>query len=476
MARAGCLPSLLALALLIVGIGTLIALIIGNVGSEAMPNRIRLEIPSPLTIGIAGTAVAFLLLGIIVAIMWVVVWLLGKLPSFRLPSVRIALRGLTTHRARTALSLLALVIGMTALSGTLIMTRSINILLYTSISEPMGGNVIVLPLPLTKGLVYNQLDNTEGVNGYRDVRFPTNVQIRAIDGERNIRNWFDREDAQSMLRSAQLEMVLGMRVHGEPPRGRLVEGRFLDESDAGQRNIVLPYLPELEAAGVHVGSTVTLRQNGRDVDYTVVGLVAPDERSSFIPFSLSDSAVQIPLDMMNTSMPFDFVIADVERDQVKDALSAVAIVPGSFVFDITIFDSMISRLLQQFAALPILVAILSLFAATALIATTVSLATMERRRQIAVLKAVGVSRWQALRQLLLENGIVGFVGGILSLLPTVLILLSVPALTQGLVTLPTPMDLILLMLALSVGITLFATILTAWSAASEKPLNVLRAE
>ena len=38
------------------------------------------------------------------------------------------------------------------------------------------------------------------------------------------------------------------------------------------------------------------------------------------------------------------------------------------------------------------------------------------------------------------------------------------------------MDLILLMLALSVGITLFATILTAWSAASEKPLNVLRAE
>ncbi|MCC7208605.1 MAG: FtsX-like permease family protein, partial [Anaerolineae bacterium] len=481
MARAGFLPSMLALALLILGIGTLIALIIGgDIGSSSRVGnaRVAFEVPSPLTVGIVGTAVTFLILGVIVALMWVVVWLLGKLPSFRIPSLRIALRGLTTHRARTALSLLALVIGMTALSGTLIMSRSIQILLYTSISEPMGGNVIIMPLSLTKGLVYNQLDNTEGVNGYRDVRFPTAVDIRAIDGHtsREMWNWFDREDANSMMRSAQLELVLGMRVHGSPPRGNLVEGRFLDESDAGQPHMVLPYLPELAAAGVRVGSTVTVRQNNRDVDYTVVGLVAPDERTSLIPFSLSDSAVQVPLDMIRTQMPFDFIIADVEQDRVKDALSAVAIVPGAFVFDITLFDSMISRLLQQFAALPLLVATLSLFAATALIATTVSLATMERRRQIAVLKAVGVSRWQALWQLLIENGIVGFTGGILSLLPTVLILLAVPALTQGLVTLPTPMDLILLMLALSIGITLFATILTAWTAATEKPLNVLRAE
>jgi putative ABC transport system permease protein len=473
MARAGCLPTILSLLVLIVGIGLLVDLIIGSY-------RFNVNLPPPLTLGILGTLIVFILLGVISALMWALVWLLGKLPSFRIPSLRIALRGLTTHRARTALSLLALIIGMTALSGTLIMARSINILLYTSISEPMGGNVIMVPLPLTRGLVHAQLDNAQGVNGYRDVRFPSGVSVDSINGRRDYRAQFDREDPQAALRLAQLGLVLGINVYGSPPRGQLRDGRFLGPEDAGQANIVLPYMPEFEVLGVQVGSTLTLRQSRQGFsefkEYTVVGIVTPDARTGLIPFSLSDSAVQVPLDMLPTAIPFDFIIADVERELVDEVMAAVATVPGVFVFDVAIFDSIISRLLNQLAALPLLVAGLSLFAATALIATTVSLATMERRRQIAILKAVGVSRWQALRQLLIENGIVGFAGGIISLLPTALILVAVPLLTEGLVTLPTPVDLVILMLLLSIGITLLATMMTAWSAAGEKPLNVLRVE
>ncbi len=93
-----------------------------------------------------------------------------------------------------------------------------------------------------------------------------------------------------------------------------------------------------------------------------------------------------------------------------------------------------------------------------------------------MLKAIGVERWQVLGQLLLENGLVGITGGVLSLLPTVLILLAVPSLTQGIVRLPAPVDLMVIMLALSVAITVIATLMTAWSASKEKPLNVLRFE
>jgi putative ABC transport system permease protein len=157
-------------------------------------------------------------------------------------------------------------------------------------------------------------------------------------------------------------------------------------------------------------------------------------------------------------------------------MAAVGAIPGLFVFDVSIFDSLINRLLSQLAALPILIAVLSLFAAAALIATTVSLATMERRRQIGVLKAVGVKRRQVLAQLLIENGLVGLLGGLLSLLPTVLILGLVPALTENLVQLPMPWDLIGLMLALAVGVTIAATTVTAWPAANESPLTVLRYE
>jgi ABC-type antimicrobial peptide transport system permease subunit len=93
-----------------------------------------------------------------------------------------------------------------------------------------------------------------------------------------------------------------------------------------------------------------------------------------------------------------------------------------------------------------------------------------------MLKAIGVSRWQALGQLLAENGIIGITGGIISLLPSLLILLLVPTLTQGIVTMPIPVDLVLLMLALSVLITIGATLVTAWGASGEKPLVALRYE
>jgi putative ABC transport system permease protein len=195
-----------------------------------------------------------------------------------------------------------------------------------------------------------------------------------------------------------------------------------------------------------------------------------------IPFSLGDGAVQAPLDVIPSNVPFNLMIASVDNAKIDDAMASVGAIPGVLVFDITFFDSIISRLMNQMAAIPLLVAGLSLFAAGALIAGTVSLATMERRRQIGILKAVGVKRRQALGQLLIENGIIGVVGGVISLAPTILILVAIPALTQNLVSMPVPADLIALMMALSIAVTLLATLLTAWSASGERPLAVLRYE
>ncbi len=488
MARAGCLWTALSFVLLIIGFGLLVDVILGTsrlseLASQNMPARMArnmsslFNLPPPLTPGIAGTLIVFILLGAILALMWILVWLLGRLPTFRSANLQIAVRGLTLHRLRTALSLLALIIGMTALSGTLIMTRSINMLLYTSISDPIGGNVIIVSLPLVQNLVQNRLDGSGAVNGYREIRFPSDVRLRAINGTRNYDAWFDMEDPQAALRQARLEIVLGVTVHGEPPRGTLVEGRLLGPEDAGQPRIMIPQIEELEAHGVGAGSILTLEIGGRRRDLEVVGVVAPDASAGLLPFSLTDFATQIPLDQMPGGyMPFNMTIVDADSGRVREVLSQVGVIPSVFVFDVGIFDSIISRLLNQMAALPLLVAGLALFAASVLIATTVALATMERRRQIAILRAVGVNRWQALAQLLLENGIVGLAGGLISLLPTLLILQLVPDLTGGLVHLPVPADLVLLMLATAVGVTVAATLVTAWGASGERPLNALRYE
>ncbi len=484
LARAGCLPTLLSLAVLIVGLGLIVELIVNKPveGINASPAMVALRLRSPIPIGVVGTFAVLVVLGIIIALMWLLVWLLGRLPSFRNPNLRIAIRGLTMHRSRTALSLLALIVGMTALSGTLIMTRSIQILLSTSITEPLGGNMIILPLvPLTDVIVRSTLDSVASVKGYREFHFP-GTQLVAINGDRGFRRRLTAgDDPQLDLLAAQLDLILGVTIHGSPPRGKLVAGRYLTAQDQGQRRIVIPYNPVLEEEGVKVGSTFTYRLQGmgfssKELTFEVVGIVAPDERAGMIPFSLSDGAVQAPLDVIPSNVPFNLMIASVDNAAIDDAMAAVGAIPGVLVFDITFFDSIISRLMNQMAAIPLLVAGLSLFAAGALIAGTVSLATMERRRQIGILKAVGVKRRQALGQLLIENGIIGLVGGIISLAPTILILVAIPALTQNLVSMPVPADLIALMMALSIAITLLATLLTAWSASGERPLAVLRYE
>ncbi|PJF35282.1 MAG: hypothetical protein CUN49_11365 [Candidatus Thermofonsia Clade 1 bacterium] len=480
LARAGCLPSLLTLLVLNLGLGSLVDLIIN---SNRIAQELRLGLP--ISLGIIGVFVTFALLGIVIGVMWLLVWLLSKLPSFRNANLRLALRGLTQHRLRTALSLLALIIGMTSLSGTLIMTRSINTLLYTSLSEPLGGNMIVLPLLPVQALVRAQLDSTEGVRGYREVRI-ANADLVAINGNRNVEALlpFDENDPEATLLRTQLTLLLGVNVYGAPKRGQLVVGRHLTAEDSGKNYIVLPYHPRLEALGVRLGSTLTYRliaglgggAQPREQTFEVVGLVAPDARAGLVPLSLGDSAAQVPLNSVPAALPFDLIIADVAPSALNEALGKVGTVAGLFVFDISLFDSIITRLLTQLAALPLLIAVLSLFAAAALIATTVSLATLERRRQIGVMKAVGVKRRYVLAQLLIENGAVGLLGGLISLLPTMLILAAVPALTQNFVQLPIPWDLIGLMLLTAIAVTLSATILTAAPAASEPPLAVLRYE
>lgn len=502
LARAGCLPSLLSLIALIVGLGTLVGLIIGDIFTlfeTQAPASVRMrgvrvqnpilwlseQLPpglAPIFSGIVGVVVLFLIFAVILGLAWLVVWALGKLPSLRNPDLRLAIRGLTVYRTRTALSLLALVIGMTALSSTLILSRSINQLLYTTLSGPLGGNVVVLPLlPLTDNLVKAQLNTELGsddVRGYRTVRIP-NVDLIAINGDRDFESKLaelSTNEVSVEFAQARLQAIVGMDVAGAPTRGRLYAGRYLNAEDSGQRVMTIPYDPLLESLGVEIGSKLTYRIAGKNVDFEVVGIVAPDVSEGLIPFSLGDRAAQVPLNTVSSTMPFDFVIADVSTAKVNDVMAVVGAVPGVFVFDVGVFDTFLNRLFSQIAALPLLVAALSLFAAAVLIATTVSLATLERRRQIGILKALGVKRRQALGQLLVENGLVGFTGGVISLLPTLLILAAVPALTQNVIVLPIPTDLIALMLGLAIVITLGATLLTAWGASGEKPLTVLRYE
>jgi putative ABC transport system permease protein len=157
---------------------------------------------------------------------------------------------------------------------------------------------------------------------------------------------------------------------------------------------------------------------------------------------------------------------------------ALSDVPGVIAIELGALTQLAQNLLDQLKAIPTLVAWLALVAGTAIIANTVALATQERRRQIGVMKAVGLKGRRVLWMLVIENGLIGLIAGLIGagvgfVFTVALVLVSRnPSELKQTIEFSTMGWLVLMSVVVAIG----AATLSARSAAAEKPMNVLRYE
>ncbi len=171
------------------------------------------------------------------------------------------------------------------------------------------------------------------------------------------------------------------------------------------------------------------------------------------------------------------IILDVNENRIRALRQELNTIPGVFVMETKLLNDLITGLIDQFTSFPILVAALSLVVGGIVIANSVALSTLERRREIAVMKAVGVQRERVLGMLLMEYGIMGLIGGLIGVglggFGLTLMLVNVFGGDLGrAIPFVTAFELMGLCIAIALG----AAVLTAWRASGEKPLNVLRYE
>ena len=111
------------------------------------------------------------------------------------------------------------------------------------------------------------------------------------------------------------------------------------------------------------------------------------------------------------------------------------------------------------------------------IANSVALSTLERRREIAIMKSVGLQRERVIGMLLLEYGLMGLIGGLIGVgLGGIGLLILLIQVFGGNLGRSIPYFTAFELMALCVMIALLAAVVTAWRASGEKPLNVLRYE
>jgi putative ABC transport system permease protein len=161
---------------------------------------------------------------------------------------------------------------------------------------------------------------------------------------------------------------------------------------------------------------------------------------------------------------------DVLAAQIGAALPAVMTLTRADL------DAQIQAQFRNLFAFALALSALALLAGVMLVANVVSLALIERRYEIGVMKAVGYTRRHVLVTLALEYGLIGVIAsaaGLIAVQITIALITLTQSAAEGILWMAPATALIVL--ALGVGLTLVTALLAAWGPAQVRPLAVLTA-
>lgn len=407
-----------------------------------------------------------------------------------------AFRSLGTQKRRQGSTLLALCIGILAIGSIEILAQNIKHELAQGLEKRQSFNVAIQAPhnPATLARISTQVHKLDGdiVHQYPGA-IANAATLYSVDGKTMPfvihRALTERTRDKKSLKYSKDQITQAISTartlvgHDltkipdnyliQKQKGRDV-GRNLDRRDAGTDHIVVSN-DFASVFGIKVGSRVVYADGALRVPFRVVG-IADSNNFMVMAESVADVGYMQKAGLSTPSSTHNAVVfLDIKSSAVKaDVAKLRSTVPGGFVLDLDSFLEF-TKVIDKLALFPEIIAALSLFAGAVIIANTVALAMLERRRELGIMKAVGAKRRTILQFLFVENAIVGFLGAAagvgLAMLATYLV-------NQNLFQFPTSYDwttigaLVLLGMVLAV----VASSLTALPASSEKPMSVLRYE
>ncbi|MBN1201252.1 MAG: ABC transporter permease [Anaerolineae bacterium] len=449
----------------------------------------------PALLVLVSTCVVVFLLYVL---LWALIWLVGRFfPAWWLVDLKVALRSMLATKSRGASTLLALVVGVFTLSLITMLTDAIAARFEEIMNDETGGNVLVFASGQegVQAAVEQRLDSLDGVHSYTAMGaysvdlvsmedastgeiISVDVLQARVEAEIDVPDFGPGHNRNNI--SSLMSSIDARGVDSNLPDVPFYSGRQLTPDDAGQPVLVIPANDATLAAGFEVGDRLTFRLLGGDdpveLTFEIVGML--DRTGSQISVGAT-SPNYAPFDAFPEGMQPDTVnaVVDIDEGRIDDLRLSMNEVPGVFVLESRLLNDLINRVINQFASFPMLVASLALVVGGIVIANSVALSTLERRREIGIMKAVGLQRERVLGMLLVENGLMGLISGLIGVgLGGIVLLLLMAMVFGGILGDSIPYLAALSLMGLCVLIALLAAIVTAWGATGEKPLNVLRYE
>jgi putative ABC transport system permease protein len=386
---------------------------------------------------------------------------------------RVAVRGLLARKLRLALTALSIVLGVTFVTGTLVLgdtlNRTFNNLIgtaYQHVSFEVRG---------TAAFSNGTAADVNGTANRKPIPQSIAAAVRRLPGVAYVHGNVEGY-AQFMARDGNAIGGGGGSTLGfsfDPVRQlspyRLVHGR----APAGADDVVMD---KATATKYHfkVGDRVLINLPDRPRTFTLAGIVTFGSDDNLAGITLAGFSLPTAQAAFNASGSFDTisVLAEPGADNVKLQRAIAAILPpgvqvvsGQAV--VNELSHAVDNELSFISTALLILAFIALFVGAFTIFNTFSITVGQRTRELALLRVVGASRRQVFGSVLGEAAVVGLVASLIGLGMGVLAALGLKALLKAFnVVLPssplvfearTPV----VAIAVGVGVTVISAILPA---------------
>ena len=303
-------------------------------------------------------------------------------------------------------------------------------LILTLITLSLGGAMFIATFNVRASLQTYVDRVTKYVLADVSINFDRNYPIQEIEmltaGFPGIESVEPRAMAYCQLVDENGDAAESVEMMGAPPESTLIEpilvkGRWLvpgDENAIVLNEAFLAEYPELD-----VGDTITLYVNRREVDWTIVGFFQFIGNDSFI--------VYVPLDYLNTvtgniNQASNFQIVATPEVKANGQVDALVTQVDTFFRDkgfhvnsTTSSDDTAGNATLGLDTLTVFLLIMAgLIALVGSIglAGTMSMNVMERTREIGVMRAIGATDSQVMRQVIIEGTLIGLMSWVIATL------------------------------------------------------------
>lgn len=375
------------------------------------------------------------------------------------PAVGMAGRNLRRNRVRTVLAVLGVCIGVLAVAALGIFGNVLALGANDAIGD-IGTQVVVSPNSDTGVESLSTTDVAEIRRAVDDpaVGDPAVVPLYSDNGivagasSQTFATIYGVEEPALAFEAAEGEL---------PDRHR--QGAIIGAGVATDLNIGTGDTVEIVGSQVRVVAVLAETQT--------FSPVAPDD-AVFLPESAFAADGYAQALIISESGETAQAAADAIRREVNAREDRVDLFElAAIVDEINGFFDLLSTFLLGLGAISLVVAGVSIL-------NVMLMSTVERRQEIGVMRAVGVTRRDVLRVLLAEAGLIGAAGAAAGTVLTVILVAALvaatPAVDASLVIDPTNAYYLLLALGFGVGVGIISGAYPAWKAANERPVEALR--